>query len=148
MSLQFVPLQKIEKYLVQNLGKKTKMKINYRESIQCKINLPVNRPRDKICLSSESLCGLVAKMVKEFTYSARDPGSIPGLGRSPGDGNGNPLQHSCLKNSMDRRAWQSTVHEVAKSQTRLSNKHFHFHSLCCRLNSVTPKFMSTQNRRM
>ena len=45
---------------------------------------------------------------------------IPGLGRSPGEGNGNPLQYSCLENSMDRGAWQATVHGVAKSQTRLS----------------------------
>ena len=43
--------------------------------------------------------------------------SIPGSGRSPGEGNGNPLQHSCLENSMDREAWQATVHGVAKSRT-------------------------------
>ena len=48
-------------------------------------------------------------------------GSIPGLGRYPGKGNGNPLQHSCLGNPMDRGAWQSTVHGVAKSWTWLSN---------------------------
>ena len=48
---------------------------------------------------------------------AGDAGSIPGLGRSPGGGNGNPLQHSCLKNPMDRGAQQVTVHGVAKSQT-------------------------------
>ena len=47
----------------------------------------------------------------------RDAGSIPGLGRSPGGGNGNPLQYSCLGNPMDRGAWQATVLEVAKSQT-------------------------------
>ena len=50
-----------------------------------------------------------------------DPGSIPGLGRSPGEGNGNPLQCSCLKNSMDRGAWWATVHGVTKSRTRLSD---------------------------
>ena len=44
-------------------------------------------------------------------------GSIPGWGRSPGGGHGNPLQYSCLENSMDREAWQATVHRVAKSQT-------------------------------
>ena len=44
---------------------------------------------------------------------ARDAGSIPGLGRSLGVGSGNPLQYSCLKNSVDRGAWQATVHEVA-----------------------------------
>ena len=47
----------------------------------------------------------------------RDLGLIPGLGRSPGEGNGNPFQYSCLENPMDRGAWQATVHEVAKSQT-------------------------------
>ena len=49
-----------------------------------------------------------------------DVGSIPGLGRSPRVGNGKPLQYSCLENSMDRGAWQGTVHGVEKSQTRLS----------------------------
>ena len=47
----------------------------------------------------------------------RDAGSIPGSGRSPGEGNGNPLRYSCLGNSMDRGAWWITVHKVAKSQT-------------------------------
>ena len=50
-----------------------------------------------------------------------DPGSIPGSGRSPGEGNGNPLQYSCLKNPMDRGAWWATVHVVTKSRTRLSD---------------------------
>ena len=54
---------------------------------------------------------------KEFACYAGDLDSIPGWGRSPGEGNGNPLQHSCLENSMDRRAWQATVHGVTKSQT-------------------------------
>ena len=48
-------------------------------------------------------------------------GSIPGSGRSPGEGNGNPLQYSCLENPMDRGAWWATVHGVTKSQTQLSN---------------------------
>ena len=59
-------------------------------------------------------------MVKSLPANAgdtRDAGSIPGLGRSPGGGNGNPLQYSCLGNPMDRGAWQATVLEVAKSQT-------------------------------
>ena len=47
-------------------------------------------------------------------------GSIPGLGRSPGGGHDNPLQHSCLENPMDRRVWWATVHGVIKSQTRLT----------------------------
>ena len=51
---------------------------------------------------------------------SRDAGLIPGLGRSPGERNSNPLQYSCLENPMDRGAWWATVHGVSKSQTRLS----------------------------
>ena len=53
-------------------------------------------------------------------YNVEDQGSSPGLGRSPGEGNGNPLQYYCLENPMDRGAWQATVYGVAKSRTRLS----------------------------
>ena len=59
-------------------------------------------------------------------YNAEDPGSVPGLGRSLGGGNGNPLQYSCLENPMDRGAWRATVHGVAKSQTQLSDFTFTF----------------------
>ena len=58
---------------------------------------------------------------KESACNAGDPGSIPGSGRSPGEGNGNPLQYFCLQNSMDRGAWWAAVHVVAKSWTRLSD---------------------------
>ena len=61
-------------------------------------------------------------MVKNLPNNSgdiRDLGPISGLGRSPGEGNGNPLQYSCLENPMDRGTWQAMVHEVAKSQTRL-----------------------------
>ena len=58
---------------------------------------------------------------KESACSAGDPGSIPGSGRYAGEGNGNPLQYSCLENPLDRGAWQATVCGVAKSRTRLSN---------------------------
>ena len=54
---------------------------------------------------------------KESTCNSGNLGSIPGLGRSPGEGNGNPLQYSCLENPMDGGAWWATVHRVAKSQT-------------------------------
>ena len=57
--------------------------------------------------------------VKASASNVGDPGWIPGSGRSPGEGNGNPLQYSCLENPMDRGAWQATVHGVAKSQTWL-----------------------------
>ena len=59
-------------------------------------------------------------MVKNLPANAgdiKDPGSVGGLGRSPGGGHGNPLQYSCLENSMNRGAWQATVHGVAKSWT-------------------------------
>ena len=55
--------------------------------------------------------------VKNPPANAGDEGSIPGSGRSLGEGNGNPLQYSCLANPMDRAAWQATVHGVTKSQT-------------------------------
>ena len=58
---------------------------------------------------------------KASAYNAGDPGSIPGSRRSPGEGNGNPLQHSCLENPMDRGAWLAAVHGVTKSWTRLSD---------------------------
>ena len=54
---------------------------------------------------------------KEPACNAGDPGSIPGSGRSPGEGNGYPLQYSCLENSMDREAWWATVYGVTKSWT-------------------------------
>ena len=65
--------------------------------------------------------GAVVKNPVASAGDARDAGSIPGLGRSPGEGNGNPLQYSCLENPKDRGAWWATVHRVAKNQTKLSN---------------------------
>ena len=62
----------------------------------------------------------MAQMVKNPPMNAGDAGSIPRLGRSPGGGNGNPLQYSCMKNSIDRGACWATVHGVAKSWTQLS----------------------------
>ena len=59
-------------------------------------------------------------------FFIRYPGSIPGLGRSPGERNGNPLQYSCLENPMDRRASQAIVHGVTKSWTWLRDEHFCF----------------------
>ena len=70
------------------------------------------------------LVSQVALVVKNMSANARDAkdlGLILGLGRSPGEGHGNPLQYSCLENPMDRGAWRATVHAVAKSQTQLSN---------------------------
>ena len=60
-------------------------------------------------------------VVKNPPANAVDVGLIPGLGRSPGEGNGNPFHYSCLGNHMDKGAWRATAHGVAKSQTLLSN---------------------------
>ena len=60
---------------------------------------------------------------KESACSAGDPGLIPELGRSSGEGNGNPLQHSCLENPMDRGVWRATVHRVAESDTTEAIEH-------------------------
>ena len=66
---------------------------------------------------------------KESAYSVKDLGLIPVLGRFPREGQGYPLQYSYLESSMDKRDWQVIVHGVVKSQTQLSDEHFHFFSL-------------------
>ena len=71
--------------------------------------------------------GAVVKNLPASARDAKDMRSIPGSGRSPGGGNGNPLQYSCLGNPMDRGAWLAIVHGVAKSQTHLST-HVHTHT--------------------
>ena len=78
------------------------------------------------CSGKEKWIQVFGSDGKASVYNAGDPGSIPGLGRSPGEGNGNPLQYSCLENPMDGGAWQATVHGVAKNQTRLSYFTFTF----------------------
>ena len=79
----------------------------------------------KICQNDRYFFFFLAPCGKESTCNAGDLASIPGLGRSPGEGNGNPLQYSCLENPMDRGAWQATVRGVSMSQTQLSDFHFH-----------------------
>ena len=73
--------------------------------------------------------GTVVKNLPANAGDTRDAGSIPRSGRSPEEGNGNPLQYSCLENSMDRGFWWATVHGVAKCWTQLSD----FHSLTYRV---------------
>ena len=63
------------------------------------------------------MSSLVAQTVKACAYSVGDPGPFPESERSPGEGNGNPLQYSSLGNPMDRGAWMATTHEVTKSWT-------------------------------
>ena len=84
------------------------------------LRLIFNYPQAKdIWLSWE--VSLVVKIPPATAGDIRDLGSIPGFGRSPGGGHGNPLQYSCLENPMDRGAWQATVHGVPKSWTCLSD---------------------------
>ena len=85
---------------------------NLSHALKCEDNL-------RIILSLTPLSG--GSDGKESACNAGDSGLIPGLGRSPGEGKGNPLQYSCLKNSMDRGAWRVTVHGVSKSWIWLSD---------------------------
>ena len=86
----------------------TKMTVDINVSFICYCSLmptmcQVGIPHSSVC--------------KESARSAGDPGSVPGLGRFPGEGNGNPLQYSCLENPMDREAWLATVCGVTKNWT-------------------------------
>ena len=88
-------------------------------------------------------------VIKNAPANARDMGLIPGLGSSPGGRNGNTFQYYCLDNSMDRGAWQATVHEVAKCQTWLSDwacvcmyTHTHTHTHTCTHMMVCAFFLS------
>ena len=79
-------------------------------------NRAENLKSNYLVFNRQIRASLAAQMVKMPTMQL-DPGSIPGSGRSPGEGNGSPLQSSSLKNSMDRGVWWATVHGVAKSWT-------------------------------
>ena len=90
-------------------------------------SIPPHDPCSLMCL----ICGLlddsygaslIAQLVKNLPADAGDLGSIPGLGRSPREGNSNPLQYSCLENPMDRGAWRATVHRVARVGHDLATK--------------------------
>ena len=77
----------------------------------------VENPRlpNRVCFDTDSREFPGGSDGKASAYKAGDQGSIPGLGRSSGEGNGNPFQYSCLENPMDRGAWEATVHGVAES---------------------------------
>ena len=96
-----------------------------------KLRGKVVRLRSDIYTTMCNMCGFPGgSEVKASACNAGDLGSIPGLGRSPGEGNGNPLQYSCLENAVDGGAWWATVHGVAKSRTRLSDLTFTFTFMC------------------
>ena len=81
-------------------------------------------------------------MVKNLPTHAGDLGSIPGSGRSPGEGNGNPPHYSCLENSMDRGTWQAIVHGVAKSRTQLSTHTcmYSIKHICSKVEAVMTRY--------
>ena len=86
----------------------------------------MKNPRNKQVISFK-LCAVLSTAFpggsdsKEPACNAGDSGSIPRSGKSPEKGNGNPLQYSCLENSVDRRAWWATVHGITKNQMQLSD---------------------------
>ena len=95
-------------------------------------NMPHNVNIKKLTLAIQTVYNILENNIfclsfkkiilgKASVYNVGNLGSIPGSGRSSGEGNGNPLQYYCLENPMDRVAWQATVHGVAKSRTRLRN---------------------------
>ena len=98
--------------LINEFSKEAGYKINIQE-LTVFLYTTMKYPME--CKKKKSFPG--GSEVKVFAFNAGDPGSIPGQGRSPGEGNGNPLQHSCLENPMYRETWWATVHGVAKSRT-------------------------------
>ena len=90
------------------------------------VSLPKMKHWKKLGLCSGKILATGNSEVKASACKAGDLGSIPGLERSAGEGNGKPLQYSCLENLMDWGAWWATVHRVAKSRTGLSNFTFTF----------------------
>ena len=86
-----------------------------------KVGLKLNIQKTKIMASGPFTSWQIGSDGKASAYNMGHLGSIPGSGRSPGEGNGNPLQYSCLENSMDGGAWWATVHGVAKSRRQLSD---------------------------
>ena len=96
--------------------------------IRCRIIPFIFSSLHDLCMTHGA--SLVGQTVKNLSASnTGDLGSITGSGRSPGEGNGYPLQYSCLENSIDRGAWRATVHGVAKSPTQLSTHTNMNHSL-------------------
>ena len=98
-----------------------------------------------VTIIGASLVVLMVKNPSANAGDARDMGSIPALGRYPGEGNGNSLQYSCLENTMDRGAWWATVHGVAKSWTWLKQLSRHAHDYYHNLAQVEGRTVSSLN---
>ena len=97
-------------------GKNLQLRLLYLAMISFKIDGEIKSFSDKQKLREFSTTKQAS------VYSVGDPGSSPGLGTSPGEGNGNPLQYSCLENPMDREAWWVTVHGVSRVRYDLATK--------------------------
>ena len=118
-------MSEVSYFVVRRKERKIQLKKSWRDSWEEK-----NMGSDAKWVSPRIWATLNTKPCSEVKVSASNAGnlgSIPGLGRSPGEGNGNPLQYSCLENPMDGGAWWATVRSVAKSRTRLSDFTFTFH---------------------
>ena len=98
------------------------------EYSESRITFIFSSNRNQACLRA-SQAALVVKNLPDNAGDKRDAGSIPGLGRSSEEGNGNPLQYSCLKNPIDRGGWWAIVHRVAKGWIQLKQPSTHTH-LC------------------
>ena len=105
------------------------------EDFLCGLDFPTLQKPEFVLMYSQIMGFPGGAVAKSLPASARDSGNtrdasaIPGSGRSSGEGNGYPLQYSCLENSMEREVWQATVHGVTKSQTQLSARaHTHTHT--------------------
>ena len=122
---------------------KQSLRICFIMNFQVILRLLVEELHFEYCLkydpSASLRASLVAQVVNEFACNAGDPGSIPGLRRSPRGVNGNPLQYSCLENSMDRSAWQAPVQGLEKSQTWLTNI---FILSFCLLSLISPYYLN------
>ena len=88
--------------------------------------------------------GSAVKNLPARAGGAGDKGSIPGLGRSPGGGNGNPLQYSCLGNFMDRRVWRATVNGAQRVSHDLATKQAHVHGSASECKGIVGKRLKTQ----
>ena len=96
-----------------------KMTVSTSNATRCEKSIEGNRAEVEKAFLMDFFPG--GSDAKESACNAGDPGSIPGLGRSPGEGNGNPLPYSCLTNTMDKGAWWATVLGVTESWTQLSH---------------------------